>query len=101
MYYHLPNSPADRLRQLEHLENVFYKGALNKFAEVDFNAAGFSSQYFNNLKFIAHDEEAHVLFLEKAISGAGGTPVKACQYNFPYTDVKSFVSLGSVLEGYA
>jgi hypothetical protein len=72
---------------------------LSQFTESDFNAAGFSSQYFNNLKFIAHDEEAHVLFLEKAISGAGGTPVNACVYNFPFTDIKSFVSLGSVLEG--
>jgi hypothetical protein len=72
---------------------------LSQFTESDFNAAGFSSQYFNNLKFIVHDEEAHVLFLEKAISGAGGTPVNACEYNFPFTDIKSFVSLGSVLEG--
>ena len=84
---------------LEHLENVFYKTALSQFNEDAFTAAGFSSDYFNNLKFIAHDEEAHVLLLENAISTAGGTPVAACTYNFPFTDVKSFVALGSILEG--
>jgi len=49
--------------------------------------------------FIAHDEEAHVQFLQQAITGAGGTPVVACDYNFPYTDIVTFVALSSVLEG--
>ncbi|KAK2762851.1 hypothetical protein FQN54_001026 [Arachnomyces sp. PD_36] len=84
---------------LEHLENVFYKGALSRFTEADFLAAGFTSQYFNNLQFIVSDEEAHVVFLQDAISAAGGTPVAACEYNFPYNDIHSFVALGSVLEG--
>jgi hypothetical protein len=85
--------------QLEHLENVFYKGALSRFGQDAFLQAGFDAQYFNNLKFIAHDEEAHVVFLQGAITAAGGKPVAACKYSFPYTDVRSFVALGAVLEG--
>jgi Ferritin-like domain len=89
------------LYQLEHLENVFYKQALQKFTEKDFADAGFDKNYFNNLKFIAHDEEAHVVVLTQEIQAAGAKPVESCQYNFgkALDDVKSFVSLGSVLEG--
>ncbi|KAL1853294.1 hypothetical protein Plec18170_005290 [Paecilomyces lecythidis] len=84
---------------LEHLENVFYKTALKSFSETDFLAAGVSSATFEQMLFVAHDEEAHVQFLEQSISAAGGQPVAACEYNFPFTDVSSFVSLASVLEG--
>jgi Ferritin-like domain len=74
---------------------------LQKFAEKDFVDAGFDSAYFNNLKFITHDEESHVVLLTQAILAAGAKPVEACEYNFgkALDDVKSFVSLGSVLEG--
>ena len=85
---------------LEHLENVFYKQALSKFTEKDFTDAGFSSDFFNNLKFIVHDEESHVVALTAALQKAGATPVAACEYSFPYTDVKSFVATSAVLEGY-
>jgi len=84
---------------LEHLENVFYKGALEKFPEQAFLDAGYSATYYSNLKYIAHDEEQHVELLEQGLIAAGAKPVQACKYHFPYTDVKSFVSLSSVLEG--
>lgn len=84
---------------LEHLENVFYKGALQKFSAEDFQKAGYGANYYNNLKYIASDEQSHVQFLSSALSAAGATPVAACQYNFPYTDVNSFITLSSVLEG--
>ncbi|KAL1983003.1 hypothetical protein VTN96DRAFT_618 [Rasamsonia emersonii] len=84
---------------LEHLENTFYKQALAQFSEVDFIAAGFDASFFVNLQFVAHDEEQHVVFLQQAISQAGATPVAACQYTFPFTDVASFVGLATVLEG--
>jgi len=84
---------------LEHLENVFYKGGISKFPESEFLAAGFSSHYYNNLKYIIHDEEQHVMYLTSALTAAGATPVAACTYNFPYTDPKTFVTLASVLEG--
>ena len=84
---------------LEHLENVFYEGALKNFTEADFMAAGYSATYYNNLKYVAHDEQAHVQALTAALQAAGVTPVAACTYSFPYTDVKSFITLSSVLEG--
>jgi hypothetical protein len=84
---------------LEHLENVFYKEALGNFTEQDFIDAGYSATYYNNVKYIATDEESHVLFLEAAITAAGYTPVAACSYNFKFTNVDSFITLSSVLEG--
>ncbi|KAF3909214.1 hypothetical protein ABW20_dc0102670 [Dactylellina cionopaga] len=84
---------------LEHLENVFYKSALSMMPESDFIAAGYTPEYYSNLKYIAHDEEAHVKALTDGITAAGGKPVAACEYAFPFTDVKSFVGLSSILEG--
>lgn len=84
---------------LEHLENTFYKGGISSMSEADFMAAGFSSAYYNNLKYITHDEEQHVELLSSALMAAGQKPVAACTYDFPYTDPKSFVTLASVLEG--
>ena len=68
-------------------------------SEQDFIKAGFDANYFRNLNFIVHDEEEHVLLLSSAIKAAGAEPVAACEYNFPMTDVKSFLTLSSVLEG--
>jgi len=84
---------------LEHLENVFYKEALSKYPRQQWLDAGFTSAYYDNLKYIAHDEESHVVALTAALSAAGATPVAACEYSFPYTDPKSFVALSSALEG--
>ena len=84
---------------LEHLENVFYKEALGNLTQQDFIDAGYSATYYNNIKYIATDEQSHVLFLEAAISAAGYTPVAACSYNFKFTNVRSFITLSSVLEG--
>ena len=84
---------------LEHLENTFYKGAISSMSEDEFMKAGFSAAYYDNLKYISHDEEQHVELLTSALMAAGAKPVAACTYDFPYTDPKSFVSLASVLEG--
>lgn len=84
---------------LEHLENVFYKSALTNFTAQDFADAGYGADYYNNLKYIAHDEEVHVQVLSSALTAAGVTPNAACTYSFPYVDVLSFITLSSVLEG--
>ena len=85
---------------LEHLENTFYKMGISTMPESMFLDAGFTSAYYTNLKYIAHDEEQHVMLLTSALAAAGASPVAACTYNFPYTDPKSFVALASILEGY-
>lgn len=84
---------------LEHLENVFYKQALTMLSEAEFIAAGYPAKYYSDLKYIAHDEESHVELLTSALSAAGASPVAACEYEFGFTDVKSFITLSSVLEG--
>ena len=72
---------------LEHLENVFYKQALQKFSVSDFQQAGYSADYYNDLKYIAYDEQTHVQALSAALTAAGVTPNKACTYSFNYTTV--------------
>jgi hypothetical protein len=64
-----------------------------------FTAAGFSASFYNQLKYIAHDEEGHVLYLEAGLTAAGAKPVAACTYSFPMTTPKQFVALASVIEG--
>jgi hypothetical protein len=84
---------------LEHLENAFYRGGLARFSQADFLAAGFSQNFYNNLRKVASDEATHVNFLTSALGAAGIAATKECMYNFGYNTVRDFVSLASVLEG--
>lgn len=84
---------------LEHLENVFYKGAVSTMNEQLFLDSGYTRAYYQNLLYITTDEEQHVKLLSSSLSKAGVTPVAACTYDFPYTNPKSFVTLASILEG--
>ncbi|KAJ5548484.1 hypothetical protein N7513_005718 [Penicillium frequentans] len=84
---------------LEHLEAAFYQEGLNNYTHADFQKAGMQDPFYANLKETASDEQQHVQFLTKALKAAGASPVEACTYNFPSTDVKSFLALGSILEG--
>ncbi|KAK4693358.1 hypothetical protein P7C71_g4027, partial [Lecanoromycetidae sp. Uapishka_2] len=84
---------------LEHLEDTFYQEALKNFTQADFAAAGFDATFYSNLLEVSSDEKTHVAFLTAALTKAGATPVAACTYDFPVTDVKSFVETSSILEG--
>ena len=41
---------------LEHLENVFYKGALSTMPRQMWLDAGFSSEYYDNLKYVSSND---------------------------------------------
>ncbi|KUJ09909.1 uncharacterized protein LY89DRAFT_266061 [Mollisia scopiformis] len=84
---------------LEHLENAFYKKALSMWDQASFVEAGFNASIYNDLKYIAHDEEGHVVYLEAGLTAAGAMPVAACTYDFPMTTPKEFIALASVIEG--
>ena len=84
---------------LEYLERAFYRGALANFTHEDFVAAGFEDPFYANLREIYFDEQTHVSFLSGALTAAGVVPTVELEYSFPYTDVTSFITLSSVLEG--
>lgn len=72
---------------LEHLENVFYHEALGNFTVQDFQNAGYSADYYNNIKYISYDEQVHVQTLTAAIKSLNAQPVAACSYNFKFDTV--------------
>ncbi|KAJ5813658.1 uncharacterized protein N7503_000408 [Penicillium pulvis] len=84
---------------LEHLEASFYQEGLQNYTQADFVNAGYMDPFYANLMEVASDEQTHVSFLTQALTAAGASPVAACNYTFPSTDVKSFLALASVLEG--
>ncbi|EGG07713.1 uncharacterized protein MELLADRAFT_35323, partial [Melampsora larici-populina 98AG31] len=84
---------------LEHLDSAFYSQGLKKYDQDAFINAGFSMSTRQSIQTISNDEAAHVSFLTSALQAAGATPVQACNYTFPYTDVKSFLAVSQILEG--
>jgi hypothetical protein len=82
---------------LEHIENAFYAGALAQFNETDFGPPG--NEEFALYQQILSHEAKHVSVLTKTLQQAKVTPVAACNYTFPYTDVTSFRALALILEG--
>jgi len=84
---------------LEHLEAAFYSQGLQKYDQSAFTTAGFTTTTRQSIQTISNDEASHVSFLTSALQAAGATPVQACNYTFPYTDVKSFLAVSQILEG--
>ncbi|KAJ7698942.1 ferritin-like domain-containing protein [Mycena rosella] len=81
---------------LEHLENAFYSGALEKFSELDFMMAGLPTFARGRFAQVAEHEAAHVAFLSAAL---GDKATQPCNYSFPYIDPKSFAGLSQAIEG--
>lgn len=84
---------------LEFLQRAFYKGGLDRFSCADFVTAGYANPFYDNLREIYADEQKHISFLMGALRTAGVEATVELEYNFPYNDVQSFVTLASVLEG--
>jgi hypothetical protein len=75
---------------LEYLETDFYK--------TKGKSVGLSGQAKSLASMFGDEEAEHVAALTKAISGAGGKPVKKPTFSFPVTDQASFLKLAYVLE---
>ncbi|KAL4756311.1 ferritin-like domain-containing protein [Aspergillus foveolatus] len=86
---------------LEHLEATFYEQGLKNYSHEGFAQAGFPNPFYANLQQVASDEKMHEEFLQQALSAASANPVERCTYVFPSTDVKSFLTVASVLEEYS
>ncbi|KAI5477577.1 lipase/esterase [Pseudohyphozyma bogoriensis] len=86
-------------RALELVDIDLFFGALDKFSEEDFKAAGFPSGARGTVQRIAEDEQEHADFIAAAVKAAGGTPVQACKYTFPYDDLTGFMALSGMIEG--
>lgn len=91
---------------LEHLENAFYREALDTFDASDFaesDATPVSDEeeadaLYANLQTIGDHEAAHVDVLTQTVEELGGTPVEEAEYDFGLDDVSAFLSLASTLE---
>ncbi|MGA9859348.1 MAG: ferritin-like domain-containing protein [Solirubrobacteraceae bacterium] len=75
---------------LEYLETAFYK--------TKGKTVGLSGQAKALATSFGDEEAEHVAALTKAISGAGGTPVKSPTFVFPVTNQASFLKLAYTLE---
>jgi len=75
---------------LEYLETDFY--------QVKGKAVGLSGEAKSLASLVGDQEAEHVAALTKAISAAGGTPVKKPTFVFPVSDQASFLKLAYVLE---
>ncbi|WP_336023923.1 ferritin-like domain-containing protein [Halobellus salinisoli] len=91
---------------LEHLENAFYREALEEFDEDDFADAELLAEYdeelrttiFGYVETIAEHEAAHVEVLGQAVELLGGTPAEEASYDFGYESVDEFFGVAQVLE---
>lgn len=84
---------------LEYLQQALYESGLSKFTQNDFVYAGFEDPFYANLQQIHRDEQGHAAFLDPILATAGFEPTGPVEYDFPYTDVSSFVTLASIIEG--
>lgn len=91
----IPPAVLVRSRPFMNLTLTTSADALAKFSEADFEAAGYQSWVRGRFTEIAGHEADHVSLLSGAL---GNATVAPCTYKFPYTDVKSFISLAALIE---
>ena len=96
----LPNDLAvlNYALTLEHLEATFYTLYQSQFNASAFVAAGYNASVYANLDQIRMHEVAHVNLLNTTIAGLGGVPVPQCVYQFPVTNVSTYIAVADLLE---
>ncbi len=82
---------------LERLEADFYVRGLQRFGAADFAGFGVVG-LFDRLRDIRDHEVAHVATIQSVVESLGGSPVVGGEFVFPYTDARSFLRVGQVLE---
>ncbi len=82
---------------LERLEADFYVRGLQRFGSADFGGFGVTG-LFDRLRDIRDHEVAHVATIESVVQSLGGAPVVGGEFQFPYTDARSFLRIAQILE---
>jgi hypothetical protein len=104
-----PSSDVTLLNYALNLENLaaaFYTHGLAQFSSTDFGNSSFIQNFgsviggdvYAYLSLIRDHEAQHVRTLRSLIASLGGTPVKACTYNFSYTTADQFATVAALLE---
>ncbi|KAI8994068.1 ferritin-like domain-containing protein [Trametes punicea] len=83
-------SLAQYLLTIQQVESALITQGLNQFADSDFTDAGYPIWVRNRIQQIADHEAAHIADLTRALGDDAPAP---CTYNFPITDVASFIDL--------
>ena len=84
---------------IELLEQAFYDAGLWTFDQQSFLDAGYPDSFYSNIEQFRVDQQVHVAFLTEALRAVGFSPTAAqSRYSFPFTDVASWVKLGSIIE---
>ncbi|KAI0373546.1 hypothetical protein BV20DRAFT_962732 [Pilatotrama ljubarskyi] len=83
-------SLSQYLLTIQQVENAFLTQGLDQFADSDFADAGYPAWVRNRFTQIAAHEDAHVAELTNTLGDAAPAP---CTYNFPITDVDSFIDI--------
>lgn len=83
---------------LEHIEATFYRVGGEAFTAADYVAIGFQAQVRDYIAEIGSNEADHVATLTTVIDDLGGDPVAEAEYEFPYTDLTSYLAFALALE---
>ena len=84
---------------IELLEQAFYDAGLWTFNQQSFLDAGYLDPFYSNIEQFRFDQQVHIAFLTEALRAVGLSPTAAqSHYSFPFTDVASWVKLGSIIE---
>lgn len=91
---------------LEHLENAFYRDALENFSDDELMNADVLSEFSEDLRMTVPDrlravgdhEAAHVKTITGVVNDLGGTPVEEAEYDFGYENASEFFGVAKALE---